>query len=262
MQPAEEHDSRKWTPVSATIMLKTFRIGACRGQMIYLAATGSRRLWGLHDHLRRTRTGFRTQVRERQELEFKATARRNRLLGEWAAGLMGLATVEEYARAVVKSDFEQPGDEDVLRKVFEDLKGSGVSVSEGEVRMKMDELLAVARAADRPASKLFSATRKKKGRSIERPFCFLSLPDPRALLRRQVELVARLDAEGGVPGVDIAGRADDPEVRRRMRVGRHLLLQRVVASLFLPALGEGQEEALVAGHAADHRGGLPFSEAW
>ncbi|WP_369058967.1 DUF1476 domain-containing protein [Caulobacter sp. 73W] len=79
------------------------------------------------------------------EQEFKAGARRNRLLGEWAAGLMGLATVEEYAKAVVKSDFEQPGDEDVLRKVFEDLKGAGLAVSEGEVRQKMDELMAVAR---------------------------------------------------------------------------------------------------------------------
>jgi len=88
---------------------------------------------------------FENKFAHDQELEFKATARRNRLLGEWAAGLMGLATVEEYARAVVKSDFEQPGDEDVLRKVFEDLKGSGVSTSEGEVRRKMDELLAQAR---------------------------------------------------------------------------------------------------------------------
>lgn len=88
---------------------------------------------------------FERKFANDQELEFKATARRNRLLGEWAAGLMGLATVEEYARAVVKSDFEQPGDDDVFRKVFEDLKGSGVSVSEGEVRMKMAELLAFAR---------------------------------------------------------------------------------------------------------------------
>ncbi|PVM83282.1 DUF1476 domain-containing protein [Caulobacter endophyticus] len=88
---------------------------------------------------------FERKFANDQELEFKATARRNRMLGEWAAGLMGLATVEEYARAVVKSDFEQPGDEDVFRKVFEDLKGSGVSVSEGEVRMKMAELLAFAR---------------------------------------------------------------------------------------------------------------------
>lgn len=88
---------------------------------------------------------FERKFANDQELEFKATARRNRLLGEWAAGLMGLATVEDYARAVVKSDFEQPGDDDVFRKVFEDLKGSGVSVSEGEVRMKMAELLAFAR---------------------------------------------------------------------------------------------------------------------
>ena len=60
---------------------------------------------------------------------------------------MGLTDkhVDEYAQAVVKSDFELPGDEDVLRKVFEDLKGSGVSVTEGDVRMKMAELLAQAR---------------------------------------------------------------------------------------------------------------------
>jgi hypothetical protein len=82
-----------------------------------------------------------------QEQDFKAAVRRNRALGRWAAGLMGLEGkhVEEYAAAVVKSDFELPGDEDVLRKVFEDLKGSGVSVTEGDVRMRMAELLAQAR---------------------------------------------------------------------------------------------------------------------
>ena len=89
--------------------------------------------------------GFEKKFALDAEQEFKASARRNRMLGEWAAGLMGLATAEEYARAVVKSDFEQPGDVDVLRKVAGDLKGAGVSVSEGEVRMKMDELLAQAR---------------------------------------------------------------------------------------------------------------------
>lgn len=91
--------------------------------------------------------GFEGKFALDQEQEFKAGARRNRLLGQWAAGLMGLGedSVDEYAKAVVKSDFELPGDEDVLRKVFEDLKGSGVSISEGEVRMKMDELLAQAR---------------------------------------------------------------------------------------------------------------------
>ena len=95
--------------------------------------------------------GFEKKFALDAEQEFKAAARRNRLLGEWAAGLMGLESVEEYVRAVVKSDFEQPGDEDVLRKVFEDLKGSGVSVSEGDVRLKMDELLAQAREAIKTA---------------------------------------------------------------------------------------------------------------
>ena len=89
--------------------------------------------------------GFEKKFALDAEQEFKATARRNRMLGEWAAGLMGLESAEEYVRAVVKSDFEQPGDEDVLRKVWGDLKGSGLDTSEGEVRMKMDELLAQAR---------------------------------------------------------------------------------------------------------------------
>ena len=89
--------------------------------------------------------GFERKFANDQEHEFRATARRNRLLGEWAAGLMGLENVEDYAKAVVKSDFEQPGDEDVLRKVTQDLSGSGLSVGEGEVRGKMDELLAQAR---------------------------------------------------------------------------------------------------------------------
>jgi hypothetical protein len=91
--------------------------------------------------------GFEKKFELDQENEFKATVRRNRALGRWAAERMGLEGkhVDEYAQAVVKSDFELPGDEDVLRKVFEDLKGSGVQVTEGDVRMKMAELLAQAR---------------------------------------------------------------------------------------------------------------------
>ena len=91
--------------------------------------------------------GFERKFALDQEQEFKAGARRNRALGEWAAGLMGLegSHIVEYAKAVVKSDFELPGDDDVLRKVFEDLKGAGVAVTEGEVRMKMAELMAQAR---------------------------------------------------------------------------------------------------------------------
>ena len=98
--------------------------------------------------------GFERKFALDQEQDFKAHARRNRALGHWAAGLMGLEAphVDEYAKAVVKTDFELPGDEDVFRKVFEDLKGSGVTVSEGEVRMKMAELLAQARESVRSGS--------------------------------------------------------------------------------------------------------------
>ena len=82
-----------------------------------------------------------------QEQEFKAVARRNKLLGLWAAEKMGLSpeSAEEYAKAVVRADFEQPGEEDVVRKVAGDFKGSGLTVSEGEIRSKMDELGSVAR---------------------------------------------------------------------------------------------------------------------
>ena len=91
--------------------------------------------------------GFESKFALDQEQEFKAVARRNRLLGEWAADKMGLAedSRADYAKAVVKSDFEQPGDEDVFRKVMQDLEGSGLGVREGELRSKMDELMAVAR---------------------------------------------------------------------------------------------------------------------
>lgn len=89
--------------------------------------------------------GFENKFAHDHDQEFKATARRNRLLGLWAAGLMGLESAEDYAKAVVKADFEQPGDEDVLRKILTDLSGSGLATTEGEVRRKMDEFLAVAR---------------------------------------------------------------------------------------------------------------------
>ncbi len=89
--------------------------------------------------------GFERKFALDQDQEFRAGARRNRLLGEWAAGLMGLQDVNDYAAAVVKSDFEQPGDEDVFRKVFGDLSSAGVDVTESAVRRKMDEFLGLAR---------------------------------------------------------------------------------------------------------------------
>lgn len=82
-----------------------------------------------------------------QEQEFKAIARRNKLLGLWAAEKMELSaeSAEQYAAAVVRADFEQPGEEDVFRKITGDFKGAGLSISEGEVRSKMDELAAASR---------------------------------------------------------------------------------------------------------------------
>ena len=78
------------------------------------------------------------------DLRFKAVARRNRLLGEWAAGLLGKTGDEarDYALAVVSADFEQPGDEDVYRKLAEDL---GSRADEAVIRAKMAELTEVAR---------------------------------------------------------------------------------------------------------------------
>jgi hypothetical protein len=91
--------------------------------------------------------GFEGKFANDAEIEFKATARRNRLLGLWAGGLMGLEGqhLEDYAAAVVRSDFIQPGEEDVLRKVAKDLSGSGLKTTEDQVRGKMHELQAVAR---------------------------------------------------------------------------------------------------------------------
>jgi hypothetical protein len=81
------------------------------------------------------------------ELRFKAEARRNRLLGLWAAEHMGLSEehARDYAAEVVAADFEEAGDEDVFRKVSADLKAKGASVSDDMIRRKMAELVAVAR---------------------------------------------------------------------------------------------------------------------
>ena len=78
-----------------------------------------------------------------KELEFKATARRNKLLGQWAAGLMGFEgeAVDAYAREVIESDFEEAGDDDVYRKVKSDLDTKGVNQSEHQIRNQMEELL-------------------------------------------------------------------------------------------------------------------------
>ncbi|MBX3513615.1 MAG: DUF1476 domain-containing protein [Xanthobacteraceae bacterium] len=84
-----------------------------------------------------------------EEQKFKATARRNRKLGAWAAEKLGMtgAEAEAYAKSVVAADFEEAGDEDVFRKVRGDLDAKGMqSVADTEIRAKMSELLAEAAA--------------------------------------------------------------------------------------------------------------------
>ena len=79
-----------------------------------------------------------------EDLRFKATARRNKLLGLWAAQQMGKSgqDAEAYARSVVLADFQEAGDDDVLRKVRGDLESAGVSsVSDIDVRSRMDMLM-------------------------------------------------------------------------------------------------------------------------
>jgi hypothetical protein len=81
-----------------------------------------------------------------QETTFKAHARRNKLLGLWAADHLGLtgADAESYAKEVITADFEKPGDEDVLEKVYGDFQKKGVDISEQLIRKEMDHFLRVA----------------------------------------------------------------------------------------------------------------------
>jgi hypothetical protein len=90
---------------------------------------------------------FETRFARDAELQFKVTARRNRLLGHWAAEKLGLTAEEAdaYAKEVVAADFEEVGEEDVYRKVAGDLAAKGVEVSEHEIRRAMEDKLVEAR---------------------------------------------------------------------------------------------------------------------
>src|SRR5262245_17683461 len=85
--------------------------------------------------------GFEKQFAHDEELRFKAVARRNKMLGLWAAGVLGKsgADAEAYAKEVVLADFEEAGDNDVLRKVAKDLQPKGVT--DQQIRTQMTELL-------------------------------------------------------------------------------------------------------------------------
>lgn len=74
------------------------------------------------------------------EMNFKADARRNKLLGLWLAPQIGQADADAYAKAVVIADLEEEGDEDVIRKVMQDITASGAAITEQQIRDKMAEL--------------------------------------------------------------------------------------------------------------------------
>ena len=90
--------------------------------------------------------GFEGKFAHDEELKFKATARRNKLLGLWAAEKFGMSgdDAAEYAKTVVRSDFEEPGDEDVFRKVRGDFDERNVEQSDHQIRRTMDELMGTA----------------------------------------------------------------------------------------------------------------------
>jgi hypothetical protein len=90
---------------------------------------------------------FEAKYARDEEMQFRIIARRNRLLGEWAARLMGLnaAEADSYARDVVRADFEEAGDDDVVRKVLGDLTSAGVDADEAKIRDALGHKMVEAR---------------------------------------------------------------------------------------------------------------------
>ena len=90
--------------------------------------------------------GFEKKFAHDEELRFKAMARRNKLLGLWAAEKLGIsgADADAYAKTVVIADFDEPGDDDVYRKVRADFDAKGVDMPDDEIRRAMNDLLAKA----------------------------------------------------------------------------------------------------------------------
>ncbi|MBD3732533.1 MAG: DUF1476 domain-containing protein [Sphingopyxis sp.] len=83
---------------------------------------------------------FENKFAHDQEMAFRITARRNRLLGQWAAGMMKLTAEEtdSYSKSVVQADFEEAGDEDVIRKLLGDLTSAGVEIDDAAIRAALE----------------------------------------------------------------------------------------------------------------------------
>ena len=90
---------------------------------------------------------FEAQFARDEEMQFRVLARRNRLLGEWAAALMGptQAEAEAYAKDVIHTDFEEAGEEDVIRKLLGDLTSANVEIDEERIRLTLDHKMVEAR---------------------------------------------------------------------------------------------------------------------
>ena len=90
--------------------------------------------------------GFEKKFALDEEQKFKAEARRNKLLGLWVAEKLGLSgeAANTYAKEVIAAEFQEAGDADVVKKVVGDLKAKGVALTEQQIRVKMDELMAQA----------------------------------------------------------------------------------------------------------------------
>jgi hypothetical protein len=90
--------------------------------------------------------GFESKFARDEELKFKATARRNKLLGVWAGEKLGKSAedAQTYAREVIRADMQEAGDEDVFRKLRADFDAAGVEQSDHQIRRTMEELMAEA----------------------------------------------------------------------------------------------------------------------
>ncbi|MFL9841764.1 DUF1476 domain-containing protein [Sphingomonas sp. ST-64] len=90
---------------------------------------------------------FESKFARDEEMAFRVTARRNRLLGQWAAAKMNLTPEETdaYAKAVVQADFEESGDEDVIRKLLGDLTAAGIETDDAAVRKAVEDMTVEAR---------------------------------------------------------------------------------------------------------------------
>ena len=90
---------------------------------------------------------FETKFAHDEELRFRVIARRNRLLGGWAARLMGLSDAEAdaYAKDVIRADFEEAGDEDVIRKLLGDLTSAGIDIDDNAIRQALEHKTVEAR---------------------------------------------------------------------------------------------------------------------